>query len=132
VTAKTDKEGGYQFLEVRPGTYVLTVSAKGLRTTSNWLQLLVATRQPRRENAAGKRRDHVEVVTTSQAINTTDATIGNAFGSTILQALPAEGRDPTEFSARSQSSYGRRPGSGQLGSGQRGGAVTARAAIKAI
>ena len=96
LTAKTDKEGGYQFLEVRPGTYVLTVSAKGFANyKQTGLQLLVAT--PTTNDVKmllASVATTVEVVTTSQAINTTDATIGNAFGSTILQALPAEGRDP--------------------------------------
>ena len=36
----------------------------------------------------------VEVVSTTQTINTTDATIGNAFGQAQISALPFEGRDP--------------------------------------
>src|SRR5215470_11825160 len=44
LNTKTDKDGGYQFLEVRPGTYVLTVSAKGFANyKQTGLQLLVAT-----------------------------------------------------------------------------------------
>jgi len=96
LNTKTDKDGGYQFLEVRPGTYVLTVSAKGFANyKQTGLQLLVAT--PTTNDVKMQLASvatTVEVVTTTQAINTQDATIGNAVGATLLQALPAEGRDP--------------------------------------
>ena len=32
VSMKTDKDGGYQFLEVRPATYTVTVTAAGFAT----------------------------------------------------------------------------------------------------
>src|SRR5438270_5921004 len=32
LTTKTDRDGVYQFLEVRPSTYVLTVTASGFQT----------------------------------------------------------------------------------------------------
>src|SRR6267378_1568147 len=44
LTARTDKDGAYQFLEVRPATYTMTVVAPGFATTKQTgLQLLVAT-----------------------------------------------------------------------------------------
>lgn len=96
LTTKTDREGAYQFLEVRPATYSLTVVAPGFATVKqSGLQLLVAT--PVTNNIKlelASVATTVEVAATSQQINTTDATIGSAFNSNLIQALPAEGRDP--------------------------------------
>ena len=96
LTTKTDRDGQYQFLEVRPGTYTLEVAAPGFSTIrQNNLILLVAT--PARSDfqmtlATGATT--VEVTASLQTINTSDATIGNAFNQTQLSALPFEGRDP--------------------------------------
>jgi hypothetical protein len=96
LTEKTDKEGAYRFLEVRPATYVLTVTASGFATyKQTQLQLLVgtpATQDVKMQLASVA--TVVEVVTTSQVINTQDATIGTAFGQTQIDSLPFEGRDP--------------------------------------
>jgi len=93
---KTDKNGAYQFVEVRPTTYLLTVTAPGFATyKQSGLELLVstpATNDVKMQLATVATT--VEVTTSTQTINTTDATIGNAFNSALIQALPAEGRDP--------------------------------------
>lgn len=95
-TTKTDRYGAYQFLEVRPGTYSLTITAAGFATVKqSGVQLLVAT--PRTDDfklQLASVSTTVEVAAASQTINTTDATLGSAFNSTLLEALPAEGRDP--------------------------------------
>ena len=96
LTAQTDKDGAYQFQEVRPATYSLTAEAPGFATfKQNDLQLLVAT--PATNNfvmqLAGVTTT-VEVVSAAQTINTTDATIGNAFNQAQISGLPFEGRDP--------------------------------------
>jgi hypothetical protein len=96
LTAQSDKDGAYQFLEVRPATYSLTAEAPGFATYKQVnLQLLVAT--PATNNftmqLAGVATT-VEVISTLQTINTTDATIGNAFNQAQISALPFEGRDP--------------------------------------
>jgi hypothetical protein len=92
----TNKDGVYQFVEIRPGTYVLTVVASGFATVhQNGLQLLVATpttNDVQMQISSGTTT--VEVVGTSQMVNTQDATIGTAMGQTQLSALPFEGRDP--------------------------------------
>lgn len=96
LSTKTDKDGAYQFLEVRPATYTLTVSAAGFAVVKQTgLQLLVATPATNnvRLEVAGVATT-VEVESTAVTLNTTDATLGSAFNSTLLQALPAEGRDP--------------------------------------
>jgi hypothetical protein len=92
----TNKDGVYQFVEIRPGTYELTVTAPGFATVRQTrMQLLVATPTTsdiQLQISSGTTT--VEVVGTSQMINTQDATIGTAFGQTQLAALPFEGRDP--------------------------------------
>jgi hypothetical protein len=96
LTTKTDRDGQYQFLEVRPGTYTLEVLAPGFSKIRQYnLILLVAT--PARSDfqmtlATGATT--VEVTASLQTINTSDATIGNAFNQTQLGNLPFEGRDP--------------------------------------
>src|SRR5580704_16301148 len=80
----TNKDGVYQFVEIRPGTYVLTVVASGFATVhQNGLQLLVATpttNDVQMQISSGTTT--VEVVGTSQMVNTQDATIGTAMGQT--------------------------------------------------
>jgi hypothetical protein len=97
LTVKTDKDGVYQFLEVRPATYTLTIEAAGFATVQHTgLELLVAT--PTTENyklQLGGVVTTVEVTGAAPPINTSDATIGNSFGQTQISALPFEGRDPT-------------------------------------
>jgi hypothetical protein len=96
LTAHTDKNGSYQFLELHPATYILTVSAHGFSTVrQSGLVLLVATPTSddiRMEISTGVTT--VEVIASSQNINTQDATIGNAFNQSQIAALPFEGRDP--------------------------------------
>jgi hypothetical protein len=59
------------------------------------IQLLVNT--PATINVSlevGATTEVVEVSAAALTLNTTDATLGSAFDSTLLEALPAEGRDP--------------------------------------
>src|SRR5208282_645611 len=96
LSMKTDKDGGYQFLELRPATYTVTVTATGFATIrQSGLELLIAT--PRTEDfklEVASVSTTVEVVGAAQTINTTDASLGTAFGSAQIGALPFEGRDP--------------------------------------
>jgi hypothetical protein len=96
LTTKTDKEGSFQFLEVRPATYTLTVVAAGFRTLKQpGVELLVAT--PTTDDLKleiGSVSTTVEVSGTALTINTQDATLGNAFNQSQISALPFEGRDP--------------------------------------
>ncbi len=95
LSTQTDKNGFYQFQDVRPATYVLTVSATGFATfKQNGLVLLVsmpATNDIKMQIASGITT--VEVEAASQTINTQDATMGNTFESKQILALPFEGRD---------------------------------------
>ena len=96
LTTKTDRDGAYQFPEIRPATYLLKVEAAGFGTLKqSGLILLVAT--PRVNDI---RLDVatvaviVEVTAAAQTLNTSDATIGNAFNQNQIGSLPFEGRDP--------------------------------------
>jgi len=96
LTTKTDKEGTYQFLEIRPATYSLTITAAGFaKVQQSGLQLLVAT--PRTNNVKlelSSMTTTVEVMSSAETINTQDATLGGAFATTQLDSIPTEGRDP--------------------------------------
>jgi len=72
LTSKTDKDGAYQFLEVRPATYVLTVSAAGFANyKQSGLVLLVATPTTNDiKMQLASVATTVEVITTAQSINT--------------------------------------------------------------
>lgn len=95
LNAETDKDGAYQFREVRPSTYTLTVTAPGFAPfKQTGLVLLVstpATSDIQLQVASGTTT--VEVQAGTQTINTQDATLGNTFDSKQILALPFEGRD---------------------------------------
>ena len=95
LSAHTDKNGFYQFQEVRPGSYDLTITAQGFATfKQSHLVLLVATpttNDIQLEVASGTTT--VEVQASAQSVNTQDATLGNTFDSRQILALPFEGRD---------------------------------------
>ena len=87
-------DGEYTFPQLTPGTYTLTVEAPGFVPQHIEKQLLVA--QPATQDltlsAAGATTE-VTVEATSPALNTTDATLGDALSSTAVQQLPSEGRN---------------------------------------
>jgi hypothetical protein len=93
--AKTKDDGSYIFNQVQPGTYTLRVEAKGFKTSlQESVQLLVAT--PTEINMAmevGAVSETVTVTGGEAQINTSDATIGNAFSETKIRQLPLEGRN---------------------------------------
>src|SRR5580698_3135008 len=81
LSVKTDKDGGYQFLELRPATYTITVTSPGFATLrQSGLELLLATsRTEDFKMQVASVSTTVEVTGTAQNINTTDASLGNAF-----------------------------------------------------
>src|SRR5271157_241056 len=95
LTTQTDKNGFYQFQDVRPATYTLTVAASGFATyKQSGLVLLVSTpasRDIQMQIASGITT--IEVQAATQTVNTQDATMGNTFESKQILALPFEGRD---------------------------------------
>src|SRR6202167_3475764 len=95
-TTKSDNQGRYQFLELPPAKYDLTVDATGFATLKqSGIELQVATPatlNPTMQVAGGTIT--VEVSGTTPLVNTQDATLGHAFGSDQIADLPFEGRDP--------------------------------------
>ena len=94
--AQTDASGHFQFLSLQPGSYVVHVEAAGFRqTVTHKIDALVGTTQ--RVNIKLELGTVNETVTVTEsvaaAVNTTDATLGNAFESRQILALPFEGRD---------------------------------------
>jgi hypothetical protein len=95
-TTQTNGEGIYQFLEVPPATYVLTVDAPGfgkMKRENVVLQVSSpATLSLTLQVHGGS--EVVDVTGEAPMVNTTDATLGNNFNSRQLIDLPSEGRDP--------------------------------------
>jgi hypothetical protein len=98
-STKTDSSGVYQFLQVLPGTYSLTVAMPGFATLKQEnLQLLVNV--PTTANITMRLKTEIatiEVQSATVQVNTQDATLGNAFGTSQIAGLPFEGRDPTQI-----------------------------------
>jgi hypothetical protein len=92
-TIVSDEKGDYQFQQLVPGKYGITVSSPGMGKTEKIVELLVA--QPATVNFALSVSDTttVSVEATEAALNTTDATIGNSVNSATVEALPMEGRN---------------------------------------
>jgi hypothetical protein len=96
-TAQTNNEGIYQFLEIPPATYSLTIEATGF-TTVHMDNVRLVVNTPATVNqklALRKLAETVEVRSEVPMVNTEDASIGNAFTATQMTTLPFEGRDPT-------------------------------------
>lgn len=98
-SVRTDERGEYQFLQVPPGTYSVSASAAGFATVrKESVVLLVNT--PAILNfrlQVGRAETTVEVRSEASAVNTVDATLGNAFNSSQIAALPSEGRNAVEL-----------------------------------
>ncbi|MGA2560874.1 MAG: carboxypeptidase-like regulatory domain-containing protein [Terracidiphilus sp.] len=88
--------GEFQFSQLAPGRYNLVISATGFQTVErSGIDILVS--QPATVNVAlpvAGVTEHVDVVGDVQLVlNTTDATLGNAFDTKQVSALPIEGRN---------------------------------------
>ena len=109
----TGSQGEYRFLALPPGTYTLTVSAKGFsHYLQTDLQLLVNT--PATANVrlkVGGISESISVTSEAPAINMVDASIGNAFDQTQVREIPLEGRNvPDLLSLQAGVAYtGNRP-----------------------
>jgi len=86
----------YQFLEVPPATYTLTISVQGFATLKRE-NVTLQVSQPATldlEMQVKGTTELVEVSGEAPLVNTQDATLGNNFGVRQLTDLPSEGRDP--------------------------------------
>ncbi|HLG96889.1 MAG TPA: TonB-dependent receptor [Bryobacteraceae bacterium] len=91
----TGSAGEYEFLSLPPGTYTLRVEMVNFQKYEHTrLQLLVNS--PTTENVSlsvGATTQTVEVSAQAVTLNTTDASLGNAFNETQVKELPLEGRN---------------------------------------
>jgi hypothetical protein len=91
----TGSAGEYEFLALPPGTYGLSVEATSFKKFERRnLQLLVnlpSTVDVTLE--VGSASEIVEVSAQAQTLNTTDASLGNAFSERQVKDLPLEGRN---------------------------------------
>jgi Carboxypeptidase regulatory-like domain len=93
-TAKmlSNPEGAYIFQQLAPGAYELTAESTGFATQTVGMRLLVD--QPATLNLTMQVAASVSTVQAEAlALNTTDASIGNAVDNETVQALPSEGRN---------------------------------------
>ncbi|MGC2475852.1 MAG: TonB-dependent receptor [Candidatus Sulfotelmatobacter sp.] len=91
----TNGAGEYSFLALPPGTYTIAVEMHGFRTFEQKdLPLLVNV--PATTNITleiGTTSEKVEVSGEATTVNTTDASLGNAFSETQVKELPLESRN---------------------------------------
>jgi len=92
---QTNDRGEYEFIALPPGTYVLTVDKAGFRKyEQKSVQLLVNS--PATHNITlevGAQSQTIEVSAQAVTLNTTDASLGNAFNENQIKQLPLEGRN---------------------------------------
>lgn len=95
----TNESGSYQFTGLAPASYQMTVSLDGFRTAViEDLELLVDTQV--RQNIQlelGAVTEQVVVTSEAPLVNTTDASMGNAFNEKTIKSLPVEGRSVVEL-----------------------------------
>jgi hypothetical protein len=98
-TMVTGAQGEYRFVALPPGTYTVTVTAKGFsRYQQTDLQMLVNT--PGTANVqlkVGSATETVTVTGEAPALNLVDASIGNPFNETQVKQIPLEGRSVPEL-----------------------------------
>jgi hypothetical protein len=95
-TVTSGDDGVYQFLQIPPATFTVSVSAPGFVGIKR-ANVTVQVSSPATLNFTMQVEGvNVKVEVTSEAplVNTQDASIGNAFTERQLLKLPAEGRDP--------------------------------------
>jgi hypothetical protein len=97
--AASDDRGNYQFLQLPPATYIIEVSASGFAPIKReGVQLLVSV--PSTLNFTVEVQGQtvtLEVTGEPAHVNTTDATLGNAFNNRQIMDLPFEGRNVVEI-----------------------------------
>jgi len=94
-TTKTDGQGVYQFAQVLPTMYMLTVSAPGFATIKE-SNVVLQVSTPATINFTLEVQATsvtIEVTGVTPAVNTSDATQGNTFSGAQLIDLPSEGRN---------------------------------------
>ena len=98
-TTTTNEAGRYDFPNVPPGKYNLTISKGGFRV-GKFVNQTVAVGESRTLDAKlemGSASQVVEVTAANTDLQTMNATIGNTVNSSTLESLPSLGRDVSSF-----------------------------------
>jgi hypothetical protein len=91
---KTDKDGSYQFQQVQPATYSVTVANTGFTSETSVVQLLVSQPATLNFTLRVESTSTIEVEESSaETLNTENASVGNAVDEQTVQSLPMEGRN---------------------------------------
>ncbi len=94
-SAPVDSDGSYEFAQLSPGEYAVTAEAAGFQTQTK--ELVVSIDQAATLNfslAVESPTTSISVVGQSTALNTSDATMGNALDASAIQSIPVEGNIP--------------------------------------
>ncbi len=92
-----DGTGYYVFAQIQPGTYTITARVEGFEDATTSDVVLLVNTSITLDILLGQVEALVDVVEVSAAtasVNTTDATIGNAFGEKPIRQLPLNARNP--------------------------------------
>jgi len=93
--AASNSSGFYIFPVLNPAHYLITISSGGFATQTRTAELLVD--QPATVDftlSVQAATVTVDVSTTTETLNFTDATMGASVGNTTIEALPMDGRNP--------------------------------------
>jgi hypothetical protein len=94
-TGRSNSSGEYEFLALPPGTYTLTAEKEGFKKyeQKNLPLLVNVASSVTVKLQVGSVSSQVEVSAVSESINTTDASLGNAFDENQVKQLPLESRN---------------------------------------
>lgn len=89
-----DSNGQFQFQQIPSGSYTITVNGAGFSRQSKTIVLMI--NQPSTVNfvlAVESKSTAINVIADTGALNSTDATMGNAVSHGSIESLPMEGRN---------------------------------------
>ena len=93
-SAESTASGEYQFVQIPPAKYSITITAAGFGAQTKIAELLV--NQPATINFAlsvTTTQEVLNVTAEAQTLNTADASLGNSVNNAMIQALPSETRN---------------------------------------
>ena len=94
VSTTSNAQGEYTFPQILPARYTIAATAQGFGSQKKVAELLV--NQPATVDFVMTLQSVSQVVNVSaeaETLNTTDASLGNAMGNTLIQELPSETRN---------------------------------------
>ncbi len=94
LTTTTNARGEYQFSQLTPGTWTITISATGFANQTKVAALLVSKPATIPFTMSVQAiTQTVNVSAETETLNTTDASLGNAINNRTIQSLPMEDRN---------------------------------------